>query len=89
MDNIIEFPTRSTRDWVTIERSLRIGLRQLNISAATEARLVDRMKTFWDTLELDFQFSFDMSFEIDGSMSDNYLNSKMPDKPERAQSRTG
>src|ERR1700678_4572675 len=72
MENVIEFPTREVRNWAIVERSLRAGLREvLAVSPAVEARLVEKMRAFFnETLRLQFQFTItDFTFQTVGSMS--------------------
>jgi hypothetical protein len=60
MGEVIHFPTRSVRDWLTIERAMDEALSNNSVSPTVHARLVERMKAFYQTLELDFRFSVDV-----------------------------
>ena len=46
MDNIIEFPTKSVRDWDTIEKSMLAELIKGDISQDVQDRLIENMKAF-------------------------------------------
>jgi hypothetical protein len=70
MNNVIQFPSKGVRDWTIIERSLKSGLAELEISDSVARRINDRMKSFYEFCDPDFNFSLDFDFEISGSMSE-------------------
>lgn len=67
MSNIIEFPTKSVRDWATIEHALLEELSKNTFSPEVQQRLIDIMKSFYETLSLDFNFT--MTAEFPSSLS--------------------
>ncbi|MGD0764227.1 MAG: hypothetical protein ABR929_13745 [Roseiarcus sp.] len=62
MAEIVNFPTKSVRDWLIVERALNDILSQARVSPAAHARIIDRMKAFYSTLDNDFTFSVNASF---------------------------
>lgn len=62
MGEVVDFPTRSVRDWLIIERALHDALSSHQISDAVRARLTERMKSFYEFLDVDFSFSIDAEF---------------------------
>lgn len=63
MENIIQFPTKSVRDWLVIEQSMNDGLSSLGMSEAVHQRLVKIMKAFWqETLSFQFNLSTTIIF---------------------------
>jgi len=58
MDNVINFPTKYTRDWTVIERELDKQLSEHGVSAAAKARIVERMKAFYEVIYGEFQVTF-------------------------------
>lgn len=67
MGVVINFPTSSVRDWLTIERAMKDELLNLGISAATQLRLIEIMKSFFETLN--FQFDLSVAVEFPGLLS--------------------
>lgn len=57
MENIVNFPTKSVRDWLIIERALYDALKQAPVSASVEQRLVEKMKSFYQIMQRDFNFA--------------------------------
>jgi vacuolar-type H+-ATPase catalytic subunit A/Vma1 len=62
MGEIINFPSKSVRDWATIERAMNETLSSQSVSSAFHARLVERMKSFYETMQIDFNFTIDAAF---------------------------
>jgi len=62
MDNIVTFPTKFVRDWLIIERAMNDVFSQNEISPSAQARLTERMKSFYETLQLDFNFTIEVQF---------------------------
>jgi hypothetical protein len=62
MDNIINFPTNTVRDWVAMERALNEALQNAQFSSTTRARIIEKMKSFYDVLEPDINFSITTPF---------------------------
>ncbi|WP_438863558.1 hypothetical protein [Neptunicella sp.] len=60
MSNIIEFPTKSVRDWISIENTVRSLLNQSNASDKLTEVVVDRMK---GALE-EHQFEYSLSLNV-------------------------
>lgn len=67
MENIIVFPTKSIRDWVIVERSMRDAFATANIPEQVHKTVIERMKSFWNILDFDLNLSFDVN------LSDPYL----------------
>jgi hypothetical protein len=60
---VINFPTKTVRDWLIIERAMNESLLESQLSPPAQARLVERMKSFYETLQLDFNFTISPSPE--------------------------
>lgn len=59
MENVVEFPTKSVRDWLLIERTMAAEFTKLGLSEAIKERLSENMKAFYKVMDHDFRFSFD------------------------------
>jgi hypothetical protein len=59
---VINFPTKTVRDWLIIERAMNESLLETQLSPPAQARLVERMKSFYETLQLDFNFTIKAEF---------------------------
>jgi hypothetical protein len=59
---LINFPTKTVRDWLIIERAMNESLLESRLSPPAQARLVERMKAFYETLQLDFNFTINAEF---------------------------
>lgn len=57
MNNIIDFPAKSIRDWVIIERALNDALKAAGMPPQVQKRLIEKMKDFHPILDRDFDFS--------------------------------
>jgi hypothetical protein len=65
MENVVEFPTKTVRDWALIERDMRASFASAGFSREVQNRLVDVMKSFWQLLNFPFNFSIpDLVIEI-------------------------
>ncbi len=62
MDNIINFPTKSVRDWLVIERAMKEALEKSAAPPTAQERIVQRMKAFYDLLDPDLNFSIPVQF---------------------------
>ncbi len=50
MKSVLIFPTDEVRDWVTIERRLRVDLKRANASTVAQEEIIGVMKVYWQTL---------------------------------------
>jgi hypothetical protein len=62
MGDIVNFPTKSVRDWLIIERAMNEAFSRDRVSSSVQTRLVERMKSFYKLLELDFNFTINAKF---------------------------
>lgn len=62
MSNIIQFPAKSVRDWTIIERALLEELSKNKFPSEVQQRLVDVMRSFYEALNLDFNFVMTAEF---------------------------
>jgi hypothetical protein len=58
MDNIISFPSKSVRDRVEIERTMRDVMHESGINEEAANIVIANMQEFLDITSLSFQFSF-------------------------------
>jgi hypothetical protein len=59
VDNVVNFPAKSARDWLLIERLMAEKLSKHSISPVVQAGLIERMKAFYEILDTDLSFSID------------------------------
>jgi hypothetical protein len=57
MADVVDFPIKSVRDWLIIERELRTQLSNLWVSPAVQDRLTKKLKAFYQELDVSFNFS--------------------------------
>src|SRR5262245_43140834 len=57
MDNVVNFPSKTVRDWVVIERELILQLQNAGAPPSVRDRLVEKMKAFRPILDRDFDIS--------------------------------
>jgi hypothetical protein len=62
MENIINFPTKSVRDWVLIERTMEEEFSRLGIPLLVQIRLIENMKSFYQVLDFEFNFNTQIAF---------------------------
>lgn len=62
MAEIVNFPTKAVRDWAVIEREMRSALSQTDFSQQAQARITERMKSFYETLDPNLTFSVRAEF---------------------------
>lgn len=73
MENIINFPTKSVRDWLIVERELKQQLSGFGFPTSANNRLVQVMKDFFEILDPDFNFSIQAPFS--GALSPDQRSS--------------
>ena len=62
MGEILNFPTKPVRDWLLIERKLKTQLSNLQAPPTVQDRLSDKMKAFYQELDVPFNFKIDVPF---------------------------
>jgi hypothetical protein len=62
MENVVNFPTKSVRDKLIIERAMKEALEKTVLSESARTRIVENMKVFYEVLEFPFNFSVPISF---------------------------
>jgi len=71
MDNIVNFPAKSVRDWLAIERTLKEVLAKGGAAPELQAAVIDKMKAFYDFIAaFDFSLSVNLSHPIPVSARD-------------------
>jgi len=60
MGNVINFPSRSVREWADIERTFRELLKQVPLPIEMQNDLLVRMKEFFHRFNAQFGFSFEL-----------------------------
>ena len=73
MKNVLNFPTKTVRDWLIIEREMKIELPKLGLSSASQFRVISRMKVFFEILNFELDYSF--SIEWPTSLSRDQITS--------------
>lgn len=85
MGDLIEFPSKSVRDWAVLERGIRRALVNAGASTEMQSHVVSRMHSFWkEELEQSYVFKFNMrpslniskqsSMEIENSIREAVSN---------------
>lgn len=64
MDNVVNFPTKSVRDWLIIEKAMYEALESAPVATSVKGRLVDRMKAFYEFAKKDFDISVQATFPV-------------------------
>lgn len=63
MGNIVNFPTKSIRDWTVIDRSMRSELSRIGVPPGpVQQRIADKMQEFHKLLDIDMNYSIDIAF---------------------------
>lgn len=60
--NIVNFPIKSVRDWLMIEREMKEIFLKGGVSSSVQARLIEKMKSFYELLDVEFNSSIDIVF---------------------------
>ena len=70
-NNIVNFPTRSVREWLIIERALNEELAKLGVPPAVHSRVLERMKAFFQVMDVSFNFTSNIA--IPGAVSQDQI----------------
>jgi hypothetical protein len=58
--DVLEFPTKATRDWVAVEEALNRALTQGGAEPAAIAQVLPRMKAYWRLCQRDWPVRIDL-----------------------------
>lgn len=61
-EKIIQFPTKSVRDWETIRRALLKEIIKHGASQTAQDRILERLKSFYEIVDFEFNISMDFVF---------------------------
>jgi len=66
MENVVDFPTKSVRDWLIIERTLKELLSRTRLPPDIQAGLIEKMKSFYALLDCSFAVSLNIEIPDPG-----------------------
>ena len=60
-NTVVQFPSKSVREWTTIERSMVEALEECGVSEQAKKLIVANMKEFWETLKHPFDYTIQIA----------------------------
>lgn len=67
MGDLIQFPTKPLRDWVTVEGKIKDQLVRAGASDEMIAEVIPRMQSYWMKFDVPLSFSFNLETPERGS----------------------